>query len=434
MPHLRIATFAADVTCPLGHRLMGLLPVRAKEILDPLEARGFVLLGDEQPIVFVAVDWCEIRNEAYERWRNELARAASTTPARVLVASLHQHDAPVADLAAENLLAKVGMPGGLCDYAFHEQAVQRVAEAVRAAVETPRRVTHVATGQARVENIASNRRVVHEDGRVSFGRGSRSGADAFHREAPEGLIDPFVKTLALCDGDQPVVALSAYATHPMSYYGRGGVTADFVGLARRRMQRETPRVHQIYASGCSGDVTAGKYNDGSEQNRPLLAERLYQGLASAWKSLKWQPLERIAFRSTSLELPFRGEDRFSAAELTRVLEDPQQPEAERVLAAMGLASRKRLAAGRAIDFPCVELGPARLVLLPAEAFVGYQLAAQELAPESFVVSVGYGECWPGYIPTESAFDDGFEDKWLWVGRGCEPRIRRALEEVLSAST
>jgi len=28
----------------------------------------------------------------------------------------------------------------------------------------------------------------------------------------------------------PVLALHAYATHPMSYYGRGEVTSDFVGL------------------------------------------------------------------------------------------------------------------------------------------------------------------------------------------------------------
>jgi hypothetical protein len=69
-------------------------------------------------------------------------------------------------------------------------------------------------------------------------------------------------------------------------------------------------------------------------------------------------------------------------------------------------------------------------LFPGESFVGHQLHAQSLNPDSFVVSIGYGECWPGYIPTESALDDGFEDNWLWVDRGSEARIQAAVRQVL----
>ena len=60
----------------------------------------------------------------------------------------------------------------------------------------------------------------------------------------------------------------------------------------------------------------------------------------------------------------------------------------------------------------------------------YQLMAQQIRPDSFVLSIGYGECWPGYIPTESAFDDDFHDNWLWVAPGSESRLRTALEGVL----
>ncbi len=97
---------------------------------------------------------------------------------------------------------------------------------------------------------------------------------------------------------------------------------------------------------------------------------------------------------------------------------------------MSLSSRYRVNEGHAIDFPCIDFGPAQLVLFPGEAFVGYQLMAQKMRPESFVMSLGYGECWPGYIPTKNAFDDKFEDKWLWVPPGCEARIKTALKKVL----
>ncbi len=56
---LRIATFTADVTPPIGHGMMG-GAWHAQSVSDPLEANGFVLLGAELPVVFVAVDWCEI--------------------------------------------------------------------------------------------------------------------------------------------------------------------------------------------------------------------------------------------------------------------------------------------------------------------------------------------------------------------------------------
>ncbi len=234
----QLATFAADVTIPLGHRCMGVLPTKSQRIEDPLECRGLVFLGAGQPVVLAAVDWCEIRNGAYDAWRDALAEAAGTSRERVLVCSLHQHDAPVTDSGAQKLLDAVGLKGELYDVEFHADCLRRVAAAIKKGLENPRRVTHVGMGQAKVERVASNRRVVHADGRVSFSRGSRSGGEVFHRDAPEGEIDPYLKTLSFWDGEMPVAALNVYATHPMSYYGQGGVTADFVGLARRRRQAD----------------------------------------------------------------------------------------------------------------------------------------------------------------------------------------------------
>ena len=103
-PSYRLARFSADVTIPLNHRCMGVLPTKSKKIVDPLYAHGFVLLGADKPIVLVAFDWCEIRNGAYDQWRDALAKAAGTTRGRVIVSSLHQHDAPVIDLEAQQML------------------------------------------------------------------------------------------------------------------------------------------------------------------------------------------------------------------------------------------------------------------------------------------------------------------------------------------
>src|SRR5688572_11161661 len=83
----QLASFTTDVTPPLGHALMGGGIAPAQRIDDPLFAHGFVLSNGGNPIVFVAVDWCEIRNDAYDRWRAVLAKAARTTRERVLATS-----------------------------------------------------------------------------------------------------------------------------------------------------------------------------------------------------------------------------------------------------------------------------------------------------------------------------------------------------------
>jgi hypothetical protein len=431
-PKFRLSTFTADVTIPLGHRCMGILPQKSQSIADPLEARGFVLQTPDGALVLAAIDWCEIRNGAYDEWRDSLAKAAGTTRERVLVCALHQHDAPVCDSGAQALLDEVGLKQELYDREFHAACLRDVAKALEGSLAKAQPVTHIGVGRAAVEKIASSRRVVLPNGRIDYNRYSASGGDAFHRDADEGPIDPQLRIISFWHEEKPLAALHCYATHPMSYYGRGEVSADFVGLARRLRQREQPDVFQIYVSGCSGDVTAGKYNDGSQALRGILAERLHRGMQRAWEATQRHELANVAFRSAPLRLEFHDGVAFTRGALEKTLRDAKASESERILAAMSLSSLNRLE--QPIDVPCIDLGDAQIVLLPGESFVGYQLLAQKLReekkPASTVMTIGYGECWPGYIPTEAAFDEGFNHDWRWVRRGSEARIKAALEKVL----
>jgi len=81
----------------------------------------------------------------------------------------------------------------------------------------------------------------------------------------------------------------------------------------------------------------------------------------------------------------------------------------------------------------VDFGPAQFLLLPAESFVEFQLAAQRVRPGGFVVVAGYGECGPGYIPTEAARGEGYveEHGYCWVAAGAEDRLKRAIADALA---
>src|SRR5262249_41230976 len=176
----------------------------------------------------------------------------------VAVQCVHPHNAPFADLEAEKFLQEANGPPSL-DLKFHERAVALTADALKASLAKTRRFTHLGTGQAKVERVASNRRIVGPDGKGKFIRYSATKDPNIQAE-PEGLIDPWVKTLSFWDGDKPLAALHYYATHPMSYYGDGRVTSDFCGLARDKRRQDNPEIFQAYFTGCAGNVTAGKYN------------------------------------------------------------------------------------------------------------------------------------------------------------------------------
>ena len=158
-PSLRIAPFRFDVTPPVGHPLCGGWITPVVDCVDPLEAIGFVLLGAGKPIVICAVDWTGILNEAHVAWRTALAEAAGTTPDRVAVQCIHQHDAPFVCLHAERLVAAQQDGLRVVELEFFNQCLDRARASVKTALPKARAVTHAAHGEGRVEKVASNRRV-----------------------------------------------------------------------------------------------------------------------------------------------------------------------------------------------------------------------------------------------------------------------------------
>ena len=102
------------------------------------------------------------------------------------------------------------------------------------------------------------------------------------------------------------------------------------------------------------------------------------------------------------------------------------------MAALGLSWSMRVNQREPIDVTAVNFGPAQFLLLPAEAFVEFQLAAQRRRPDQVVVVAGYGECGPGYIPTEAARAEGYveEHGYCWVAAGAEAKLLKAIADAL----
>ncbi|MFP4499982.1 MAG: hypothetical protein ACLFTT_03185 [Candidatus Hydrogenedentota bacterium] len=430
---LRVTAFDMNVTPPVGSE-MAYDPV-IKHWDQTLRARGIVLLGADEPIVVCAVDWIGIGNEAHDAFRAELAEAAGTMPERVTVHALHQHDSPMVDFTAERILKDHGIAPGKFDGTHAREVLQRLKTIVADSLEEAQPVTHVGTSSAKVEKVASNRRILGEDGKVRAVRFT-SCRDPKIRAEPEGIIDPELDMVSLWNGEEPLAVLTYYATHPQSYYRNGIPNPDFPGVARFLRQMTAPDALHVHFTGAGGNIGAGKYNDGSKENRLKLAKRVADAMARAWEATERTPVtaDDVAWKVAPVALPVGKH--IVIEELEEILE--KKPEdAELLRTARNLAWARRRAEGHKIDVSCLAIGPARMLHLPAELFVEYQLAAKSMRPDLHVAMAAYGDYAPGYICTTIAYEQGgyeASDRVSRVAPEVEPVLMAAIEELLEPAS
>lgn len=425
---MKIAHFQSDITPPIGHPLCGGWYPPAAAIGERLHAHGVVLVPDNAaPIVLCALDWAELSNLEHLRWRESLARAAGTTPERVAVHCVHNHDSPWPDEEAQELLDQHGKPGVIMDRAWCRSARESVAASVAEAATRTETVDAIRFGKTRVTELASNRRPMGQDGKVAGVRWTRCREPEI-RALPEGTIDPWLRTVSFWQGGRKLVSLHYYAIHPTSYDGTGIVTTDFVGIARERLIAEEGTPH-VYFTGCAGNITAGKYNDGEADNRELFTGKIYDAMRASEAAARDAGVPELAWRTAAVRLPVRA-DVTDEQLLERItMPWPHNKKASR--AALELAYRRRMETPIVVS--ALHFGKETVLLhLPGEAFIEYQLFAQSLLPEAWVGTASYGDLGPGYICMERSLNEGgYEPNDAFCAPESEHALKQAICEVLT---
>lgn len=399
-PHgLLLSTFDVDATPPISSPLTYDSTANSWDL--GLRAKGIVIQGAGLPIVLVAIDWIGIANESQDAFKSALAEAAHTTPERVAVHALHQHDAPISDFGAEKMLIEAGLDPAAFESSFDKEVIRRLQAAIQVSLKFAQPVTHIGTGEAAVESVASNRRILGPDGKAIFSRTS-STKDSTMRAKPEGLIDPMVQLISFWNEEEPLSVLSYYAVHPQSYYLTKVANPDFPGVARFLRQLAVPEALHIHFNGAGANITAGKYNDGSPENRLILAERMAEGMRKAWEATEKHPISAVDVGWTVEPVALKPRPDLHQ------LEEQMYSEGYRFLSnnMIKLAWWKRAEAGKTIDISCLKLGPVRVLHMPGELFVEYQLAAKAERPDLFVAMAAYGDYGPFYIGDSAAYGQG----------------------------
>ena len=425
---VRLATFDIDATPPIGSLLTYNKEINQWDL--GLRAKGVILIGSGQPIVLCSVDWIGIANEGQDIFRQALADAAGTTPSRVALHTVHQHDAPTCDFGAEKMLRDTGRDPMCFEGTFAREMVVRLTTAVKESLGHIQPVTHIGLGEAEVYKVASNRRIIGNDGLLKATRYSSCKDSALIAE-PEGLIDPLVSLVSFWNGDKPVAVLSYYATHPQSYYRTGVANPDYPGVARFLRQLAVPQALHIHFNGAGGNITAGKYNDGSPEMRGILAERMADGMKRAWEATKREPItaEEISWKVEPLALPIlQNQEEMQTWMATK----------DSVFLSNNLSKLvflRRSQAGKQLDVRCLRLGRARILFAPGELFIEYQLAAKAIRPDLFVAMAAYGDYAPGYICTAVAYKEGGYESGVASGvtADAEAVVMTAIRKLLRSN-
>jgi hypothetical protein len=234
--------------------------------------------------------------------------------------------------------------------------------------------------------------------------------------------------ISFWDGTEPVAVLTYYATHPQSYYRTGLANPDFPGMARDQRQEATKTPH-IHFNGAGGNITAGKWNDGAPENRQVLADRVAMGMAKAWANTMKTPIGAVDLSWESIPVALPPAPHLDETRLEADVNDVAKSVRERAKAASELVWLRRCHAGETIDVSCLRLGKARVLHLPGELFVEYQLAAQRLRPDLFVAMAAYGDYAPGYIGTEVAYSQGGYETGPHASL-VAPSVERTLMDVI----
>jgi hypothetical protein len=248
-----------------------------------------------------------------------------------------------------------------------------------------------------------------------------------------GLIDPMLKTVAMYNQHQKLVACHDYACHPMSYYGDGRVSSDFCGLARKQRQQQEPECTHLYFNGCGGNIGAGKYNDGSKEMRGVLTQRILRGMVASEQELDPQAIESIGWETHDILPP--ADARFDEEALMRQISDSNQRVVSRNRPSFTLAWIRRAGAKLPITLSSLHVNDVSLLHLPSECFVEYQLRAQASAPNRFVACAAYGDGGPWYIPTADAYPQGgYAVGVAWCDPAIDQILSGGINELLARSS
>ena len=391
----------ARITPPTGHPMggYGARDHGAEGVHDHLNSHTLFLDDGTTQAVIISSDLIGMRFEHVDRVRDLVNRATGVPAAHVFLAFSHTHGGPLMYTDFRELEeAEATFIDALCHF-MAGTALQAATAAGPVRWGTGRRPLRVGV----------NRRERQADGTTRIGVN------------PEGPVAPWVDVVWFerLDGT-PLVVLWQHAAHGTCLVSDNYLfTADWMGVAMRKIEDERRGETALFLNGCAGNINP--HPRGSYELAGMHGQRAGGAvLEIVGEAGEMRRGGRLRCASHAFELPLEPM--------------PPLPECERELAEWEpafrqlrgefhrdwrvcrhyFAARERVeahrsgsvASGLPLEIQALALDDVALVGLPGEIFVETGTAIAEASPFDLTLPVGYANGAIGYVPTSEEVPHG----------------------------
>ncbi len=407
---MHIGFASANITPSYGMEVPGGMSKRfTRGVHDELQATAAVFDDGDDTVALVGVDCLSIKHSVVEAARAIIFDAIGIVPEHVMCGASHTHaGGPAADIFDSE-----------SDREYLHHMSKQIATAV---IDANRRKEdlHVGVTIGEVRGVAYPRRWLMEDGRqVSHPRSEQE-----NMAEPQGELDESCNVVGVADADGiPRGCVVNFTCHGTTGWGAGYASADWIGYMRQCLKGVFGEdFGVVFLQGACGDVTQvdNTADEDHVQSGPIAARRV--GGSVAGETLK--QLVQMRFTDT-LQV---------AGKRTVVDLEPRQPSEEQLEWARehsggdernenrwgtdGIWSREWLNLARMNEdepqVPCelqaIRLGETAFASNPGEFFCSLGLDIKRGSPfaNTFVVELANGSI--GYVPTEDAYEGGYESQ------------------------
>ena len=156
-----------------------------------------------------------------------------------------------------------------------------------------------------------------------------------------------------------------------------------------------------------------------------LTKRLYEGIVASEAQLERSELksQKLTWKTAEILPPSRSS--FHAQALAELIATKSESVVNRNRSSYTLSWLQRVKKQTPIVLSSLHVGSTKLLHLPAEMFVEYQLRAQRLQPDDFVCTAAYGDGGPWYIPVKEEYPNGGYEVSVAF---CEPDVDDVVTE------
>jgi len=207
----------------------------------PIWARAMAI-GDDEPMVVVAVDNCGVPAPVVEKVASRVAADTNVPRPHIVVCATHTHTAPS---LTDNLVVvwgELATDEQLADAAEYTRwLTEKLVEVAIAAIQN-RRPARLAFGQG-VVAFGGNRRAVEDGVYRGFG---------FQRDGP---VDHSLPVMVATDEAGKTIAIwTNYACHCTTLGPRNRIGGDWAGFANELIEERLPFAIALTTIGCGADI------------------------------------------------------------------------------------------------------------------------------------------------------------------------------------